>query len=112
MSENVYKIGRTTDIYERISAYPKSSKVLYIQAVIDYKSTENIVLKALHSNENLKHRPDIGKEWFEGSFEHLKNTVANSVKDLHFIDDEKMLEPDVLPREESDEESDEDAELL
>ena len=65
LKQPVYKIGRTNQLIEnRFKQYPKGSQLLHSNICYNSVNTETILLR--YFKEQFKHRPDIGKEYFEG----------------------------------------------
>lgn len=80
MGEPVYKIGMTNQFNPRtrLQHYPADSCVLLLMRKPDARASENAVIDMLRANRNLKHRSDIGKEYFEGDPTLIINVVIIS----------------------------------
>jgi len=65
-NENVYKIGRTENLRTRLYGYPKGSQYLLSLKVANSIYIEHQIMKTF--KQKFKHRTDIGREYFEGSF--------------------------------------------
>jgi hypothetical protein len=65
--ENVFKIGRTSNLHQRLAAYPRGSHLLACWLVADSIVLERNILAKLRSmpSDVCKARKDIGREWFE-----------------------------------------------
>ena len=81
MNENVYKIGRSHDVSQRLRQYPKGSKLLHCRKTTDQLLSEKILLKVFQSQ--FTQRLDLGTEYFEGDlskmiqqFDNLLDTFA------------------------------------
>ena len=76
---NVYKVGFTTNFSQRMGGYPKDSIVMLSMRILDGsvigRAAENVVLTTFKSC--FKHRPDIGREYFEGSISDMTGMLAN-----------------------------------
>jgi hypothetical protein len=77
MKEDVYKFGRTENISQRITQYPKGSKLLFAIKITDEKLAENELLKKL--SIEFKSRPDIGREYFQGDYKSMMRTIFEYV---------------------------------
>ena len=77
---NIYKIGRTQNILERVKNYPKNSKLHYTIFVNDVVNTETKLIKLFICHFN--HRKDIGREYFEGDVKQMIDIIHNNTKDL------------------------------
>lgn len=81
--KNVYKIGNTGDIFQRMKNYPKGSILLHM-SITPYRKiieTELIALFKIH----FIWRKDLGREYFEGEFDKMRNLMHTFV-DLHKFD--------------------------
>ncbi len=66
--EPIYKVGRTKNITTRMNEYPQGSAMLFSTQVHDRFLSGATMLGGLMSNRSLRHRPDVGAEYFEGRF--------------------------------------------
>jgi hypothetical protein len=75
--ENIYKIGMTDqyDPRKRLQNYPHDSRVILLIEKPDARRSENIVKDLLRAHREIKHRQDIGAEYFEGE----KNIIVSVV---------------------------------
>ena len=72
--QEVYKIGYTKDIFQRMKGYPKGSKLLFITIVgCDGVLIESKIKKELGTK--FKARTDCGTEYFEGDFGAIRKSV-------------------------------------
>lgn len=62
--ENVYKLGKTSNPKNRLSAYPKGSMILFLTVCNDCGIAEKELLSKFRSI--FIQRLDIGREYFEG----------------------------------------------
>ena len=69
LEENVYKIGKTHNIEQRLSQYPKGSILHKKFRVSDRHLSERIMLREF--NEKFKRRDDMGNEYFEGDLREM-----------------------------------------
>ncbi len=72
---NIYKVGRTNNIANRLRQYPKKSKILYTKPVKDSKKSEELILSTLKSDDNFTQMNDFGNEYFRCELEHLITTI-------------------------------------
>ncbi len=77
--EPIYKVGRTGDLVQRMREYPTGSAKLFSMQVHDQVLVETRMLAELRNTMFLRHRCDIGAEYFEGSFENLLRIVLKHV---------------------------------
>lgn len=64
-NENIYKIGKSTNIQYRMPKYPKNSVVYGIVYSQDVHKAEKELIERF--DERFKQRPDIGREYYEVS---------------------------------------------
>ena len=69
LEENVYKIGKTYNIEQRLSQYPKGSILHKKFRVSDRHLSERIILREF--NEKFMRKDDMGNEYFEGDLQHM-----------------------------------------
>lgn len=72
-NENVYKLGKTVNPKQRLSSYPKGSKVHMVMPCEDCNEAEKYLLDLFR--ELFISRKDIGSEYFEGDLLEMTNTV-------------------------------------
>lgn len=78
MNEDVYKIGRTENFIRRFSQYPKNSEVVFTIKVENPSKIESELIKKL--KQIIKHRRDIGNEYFEGDRHLITNTIYEIIQ--------------------------------
>lgn len=61
--ENIYKIGKTTNIKNRMPSYPKDSRVYVIFYCTNIHEAEKALIQAF--DVQFKKRTDIGAEYYE-----------------------------------------------
>ena len=76
--ENVFKVGRTENLTQRMSQYPKGSKLLFCMDAIDCRKAENEVISILA--QDFKLRRDLGREYIEGDLERIIETIYQYIK--------------------------------
>lgn len=77
-NEKVYKIGRTIDLFKRMSQYPQGSKLLLSIASDNLKTIELSIIKKF--SQVFKARIDIGREYFEGDVSIMIDLIIDIVK--------------------------------
>ena len=77
-NECVYKIGRTDHLLQRITQYPKGSKLLFCMNVNDNRLAERDLLNILA--RQYKIRVDIGAEYIEGALDSILQTMFNYIQ--------------------------------
>lgn len=87
LKENVYKIGRTENVFQRMCAYPKGSVLLFAEMVNNHCLIETSLIRHLINDESVIHRKDLGNEYFEIDFTNLRTRVYNFLEkaDVFFI---------------------------
>lgn len=73
-NENVFKFGRTFDIFTRFHQYPKGSKLILSVNSNNPVAHERIILDALRTH--FCNRRDIGAEYFECSLSKMISMVS------------------------------------
>lgn len=69
--EPVYKIGKTKQqSAQRVKSYPKDSEGVIMEQVSDAEKAERRIIRKF--TKEFKHRPDIGREYFQGSVLRMK----------------------------------------
>jgi hypothetical protein len=78
--EPVYKIGMTNQYNPRtrLQHYPSDSCLHVLIRKPDARASENIVKDMLKGRRDMKHRPDIGEEYFEGDPDAIVQVVIIS----------------------------------
>ena len=80
LEENVYKIGKTHNIEQRFSQYPKGSILHKKFRVSDRHLSERVMLREF--NEKFKRRDDMGNEYFEKDLHKMLNIFEEFEKIL------------------------------
>lgn len=78
-NENVYKLGKTVNPKQRLSSYPKGSKVHMVMPCEDCSEAEKCLLDWFR--ELFVSRKDIGSEYFEGDLLMMTKTVMRYLLD-------------------------------
>lgn len=94
--KDVYKVGYTTNIIQRMSQYPKGSVAVSIRAVPRSKAglAETMLLAACRKNQHLMPRRDIGAEYFEGSLTVISELVA--MAGMPYYEEEEATDVDMV----------------
>ena len=82
IDEPTYKVGKTTNLNVRLSQYPKDSKIKNINSVYNCHLAEKKALNLLVEHPMITHRPDIGKEYFTGDIDIIKNIIMNVCQEV------------------------------
>jgi hypothetical protein len=82
-NECVYKIGRTEHLLQRMTQYPKGSKLLFCMNVHDCKLAERDLLKLLARQQKV--RVDIGDEYIEGILDNILQTMFTYIQSHNAI---------------------------
>lgn len=75
--ENVFKIGKSSNITTRCMHYPKGSHIIMIVECDDITAGENKLKSVL--DKKFKNRSDIGREYYEGDKSSIKTVFADTV---------------------------------
>jgi hypothetical protein len=93
-NEDIYKFGRTENLSQRITQYPKGSKLLFAIKIMDEKTAESELIKKL--SIEFKARPDIGREYFQGDYKMIMKIIFEYVilnnNNIYNIEDNKQDE--------------------
>ena len=95
-TESIYKIGRTTQNppWKRFCQYPNNSHLILMINVKNSKSVENYIKKQLMITKAIKHRKDIGSEYFEGDLDIIKKVfMANCFENQLLNHMQEILAP-------------------
>src|SRR5579864_1264628 len=81
-NDNVYKVGKSRNLSNRMNSYTKGSEVYLFIAVNDETKCERLLLHSFR--EKFKHREDFGREYFEGNISAMMELFINTIKDEMF----------------------------
>lgn len=80
LNETTYKLGRTSDVKQRLQNYPNGSRYCFCLAVADmYKFEDRVRKKFL---KKFKHRKEYGREYFSGNVDSMIEEVMR-IKQKH-----------------------------
>lgn len=79
--ENVYKIGKSRDIKNRINGYPKGSIFLFTSYVDDIDLAEERLISILKIFTI--QRLDLGREYFQGNYNLIRGFLLNVVDSVN-----------------------------
>lgn len=79
--ENIYKIGRSKNIVNRMPSYPKSSRIYTIMYVKDVKEVEKFIIDRFDGL--FIKRTDIGNEYYECDEDELMRECSMIVHTLY-----------------------------
>ena len=80
LNANIYKIGKTKNIKNRLNGYSKGSKLLFTIPCNDCSRMETIILNYLKSNNNYIQAKEYGNEYFICDLNILINDIHTLVK--------------------------------
>ena len=75
--QNVYKIGRSSNIQSRFKTYPNGSITLIVRPCKDCVESEKVIMREF--KERFVQRVDIGSEYFEGDVVEMIETFNSLV---------------------------------
>lgn len=75
-NKNVYKIGKTKNIFQRLESYGKDSELKLCMKCINYTKTEYDLIGKFKSKYKLYY----GREYFEGSCEDMIKTIKDHIE--------------------------------
>jgi hypothetical protein len=79
LNANIYKIGKTKNIKNRLNGYTKGSKLLFSIACKDCTESENKILNFLKNNEKYIHAKEYGNEYFQCNLQDLMSDIYNLI---------------------------------
>lgn len=92
--ENIFKIGRTKDGVNRMSNYPKGSKIILLLPCSNFVECENEIIK-LFTHKYI-HMIVYGREYFKGDLKDMIATMISIMQDKYFnLSLTKISEKDV-----------------
>lgn len=81
LNANIYKVGKTKNIKNRLNGYAKGSKLLFTISCDDSDSMEGLVLDYLKSNTSKYiHAKQYGNEYFQCELKDLISDIFNLVQ--------------------------------
>lgn len=82
LNANIYKIGRTKNLNNRINGYTKGSKYLFTTSCKDAVNAEKCILNYLKENDNYIQVKDYGNEYFRCNLNELKTDILQLIHTL------------------------------
>jgi len=79
MNENIFKVGQTCNLFERLRKYPTHSALIAWAAVMDETATERFILDVLA--KRFIQRTDYGTEYFEGPPHEIRAAFHTAITD-------------------------------
>jgi uncharacterized C2H2 Zn-finger protein len=76
---NIYKIGRTKNIINRVKQYPKGSELLFTITCKNSRLIESKILNYLRDNKNYINAKEHGLEYFQCNLENLKCDIQKII---------------------------------
>jgi hypothetical protein len=88
-NKNIYKIGRSSNIYNRVNSYENGTIVYLIIECSNSEKNESELIKIF--NKEFKNIKYYGSEYFQGELPIMKNLIINHIKknaseDINLID--------------------------
>lgn len=80
-NENIFKIGRSQNIVNRMPAYPKDSRIYCIMYTPHLKEDEKRMIKLF--DDLFINRTDIGREYYECSENEIMSQFLLFIKDIY-----------------------------
>lgn len=80
LNNNIYKIGKTKNIKNRLNGYPKGSKLLFTMPCKDCNESEKLILNYLKNNDKYIHAKSYGNEYFKCDLQDLMFDIINIIK--------------------------------
>lgn len=91
---NVYKIGKSKNIFKRMPGYPKGSKLLYMSATHNMMIVETKLIEIFSTI--FIQRKDRGREYFQGDYKIMKGIMDKIIDHYDsinpFITDKEIIE--------------------
>ena len=78
-NKNIYKIGRSHDIDNRVRQYPKGSSIILMNNCINSVLCEKELIKLFKTSFTIT---KFGTEYFEGDVDDMKDTINNYLRDM------------------------------
>lgn len=74
---DIYKLGKSGDIFNRMSGYPKGSKLVFMSSSPNMLLVENKLIKVFSTM--FIHRTDRGREYFQGDLDTMKKIMSETI---------------------------------
>ena len=82
--EQLFKVGKSVHLSQRMSSYPKGSYIISIFKVNDCHKTEKILLKALDNLKTITNARDIGREYYRGNLNDILSVFIDVCMSDHW----------------------------
>jgi hypothetical protein len=92
--ENIYKIGRTENIIERIKKYPKNSSYCFVRQSNNMFVDENKLIKLFKNN--FVHLKDYGNEYFKGDITNMIKVIGDYFDTIENIIENNTIENNTI----------------
>ena len=93
-NENIYKIGRSANLNNRIKNYPNNSEIILKINIENEIETEKLIMVIF--KKIFIQRKDIGYEYFEGNIKDIKNKFKNIIIFSNIIKDLNLKYDDII----------------
>jgi len=80
LNANIYKIGKTKNIKNRLNGYNKGSKLLFSITCKDCTESEKQILNFLKKDKKYIHAKDYGNEYFQCNLHDLISDIYNLIQ--------------------------------
>ncbi len=95
--QSIYKLGKSSNFEQRKKSYPKGTQFKYVMESPHMSLVENHAITLFKTL--FKHRPDIGREYFEGDFNSMKRFMDCLIEHYRIsvsIDNLVEMERDII----------------
>ena len=80
LNANIYKIGKTKNIKNRLNGYSKGSKLLFSIACKNCTESEKHILNFLKEDKKYMHAKEYGNEYFQCNLDDLISDIYNLIQ--------------------------------
>lgn len=87
---NIFKYGKTTDVFRRFYGYPKNSELLYLKRVKNSHHVEKEIKRIFATI--FKHEPAYGREYFSGNAKLMKRHIDEILEETEELIEEDLIE--------------------
>ena len=94
LNDNIYKIGRSANLNNRIKNYPNNSEIILKINIENEIETEKLII--IIFKKIFIQRKDIGYEYFEGNIKDIKNKFKNIIIFSNIIKDLNLKYDDII----------------
>lgn len=95
--KSVFKIGITSDLVKCLSCLPSGSMIIYTVPTYIPLIDESACITTLGEHDEVQHRLDLGREFFEGRFDIIKEIVGTFGEYKFEAPRKRLFKNDVSP---------------